>query len=190
MLKRSKLLVVFLVVTVICASIGFAAVSDELTASGGFAFDANNTNQELVDQVNTNVQFVQDQTKIEVTSGNGTGGAVVVSNVDAENVNDQLTITIPESVLLKQGDVVKVTATIKNDNKAPVSLTIYGLDSVNNGAYKDYISVATTGSANRIDGDKTAVVYFIFTLNRVPATSISTEQGTFTFTVTAETLDN
>ncbi len=168
MLKRSKLLIAFLVVTVICASIGFAAVSDTLNAGGKVSVNA--TNSEAQEQFEANIKFSAVDKEEYAT-------------IDTEG--DTLTITLPDTVLQKETDTYTVTATVSNENATDASFTV---SEVTNAASKwiSITAVAENGETT-IAGGGTVKVVITFTLDTMPAGNIT--EAAFSFTVKAEAID-
>ncbi len=174
MLKRSKLLVAFLVVTVICASVGFAAVSDILTVDGTFVVDVD----EIQNEFNADVQFVS-ATAVATQNSDVTIANPSVAN-DGEDVNDKLTVTIPTGALTRVNDTVVVTAVVKNDNTKDAVVTLTNATTI-----ADVISVAVTETT--ITAGQSGNVVITFTLIDIPNATIDSESGnnTFSFTLTA-----
>ncbi len=110
MLKRNKVLVAFMLVAVLCMSIGFAAVSDTLTANGKLSLTVGE-NSELANEFDADVYFSS-------ASNGSTNGVTAEVNSD----NDKVDITIAKNVFTKVNQEVTVTATIKNAGEYAVTL--------------------------------------------------------------------
>ncbi len=137
MLKRSKLLVAFLVVTVVCASIGFAAVSDTLTVGGNMSVALTDIDASFDEDVYFSAASV-DATATTHPTGTDSA-ALVAADVETDDA-DTVTITISEGALTNVGDKVVIKATITNASTAQAVLV------------KDKTAVvAATGSAASTD---------------------------------------
>ncbi len=174
MLKRTKVLIALLVVTVICASIGFAAVSDTLTVDGTFVVNVD----EIQEDFNADVQFVSatavatQNSDVEITDPS-------VAN-DNSDVNDKLTVTIPTGALTRVNDTVVVTAVVKNQNTKDAVVTL-----TQNTTITGVVSVTVTETT--ITAGQQGNVTITFTLTDIPDDTINSESGnnTFSFTLTA-----
>ncbi len=180
MLKRSKLLVAFLLVTVICASVGFASVSDTLTADGKVNVNVDN-NTELEEQFNADVYFS------EVTLPAGVayvGETPTFTNANVDAISFTLTDT-NGNALKKQGDTVTITAKIKNASTVQAVKLSAAIDNANLGTTNvaNCISITHSVDASVTAGGE-ATLTITVTMNKVPDVSIS--DATFKVTVTAE----
>ncbi len=189
MLKRSKLLIAFLVVTVVCASIGFAAVSDTLTADGTVKVNVDPTeNPEINQQFDADVYFQS------VTLPDGVAYVGTAPTFDAETPVDDIDFTLTTgeagsevNALSAQGDTVTITAVIKNASqvqkvKLTTADTTIGTENVEN-----CVSVVAsfTGEVKTItiDPGETTTLKIVVTLDKIPDVNIDT---TFTVSVQAD----
>ncbi len=172
MLKRSKLLVAFLVVTVICASVGFAAVADELLVDGSIALPV------LEDSAfDTYVSFTG--TPDKATTGNADA-----SKVTASVSGDTLTVDIEDGALTAKGETITVTATIESTYVGTVTLAAETPVLSNN--IENYITVTpsfTTGSITSAGTAVTDTLTVVITVTELPLEAIA--NGTFDITINA-----
>ncbi len=179
MLKRSKFLIAFLVVTVICASVGFAAVSDTLKTSGTFKVDADNT--EAANQFDANIYFSEVSVTNTMTIGNDNS---VTGTEKATDVNDTLTIAVPDNTLNKVGDKYTVTATVKNDNSSTASISV--TNSTNTASEYVTVTVTAANNATEIAANDTLVYTIELVMVKVPSADIN---ATFSFDIVATAND-
>ncbi len=157
MLKRSKLLVAFLVVTVLCAGIGFAAVSDTLNVAGSLSVNVDS--DIVIDEFNADVYF----TSVENTA---TGITATVDSVDDDKVN----ITIDDTVLTSVGSTAVIVANIKNAGEYTVTLNT---PTTSNEDFANYATVtAELGNSTLTGGDSTTLTITV-ELTAIPAESFT-----------------
>ncbi len=166
MLKRSKLLVAFLIVTVLCAGIGFAAVTDTLSFDGSVAMSA----EKIEEQLNTEVKFTNVST---VALPNGaTGAATAAINGDEDNV----TLTIGENCLVAIGDTATVTVDILNASTSQAvkvnTITAQVLSGETESVHFD-ITATTANNATEIAAGETLTLTVVVTLVQLPADAVS-----------------
>ncbi len=171
MLKRNKILVAFIAVTVLCASIGFAAISDTLNVSGSVALNLDSTG-ELNQEFDKNVVF---------TNPMGTTASVTTSEISTDG--DKYTFAIDASAFNKVGDSVTVTVDIRNDNSTDAALKV---NNITEGDLADDITVsalfAGSASSATVGSEKTTTLTITVTLEKVPQTTASSN---ISFTITA-----
>ncbi len=159
MLKRSKILVAFLVVTVLCASVGFAAVSDNLNATGKLSVDV--TNSEIVEDFNADVFF----------SGIPEAEEGVTATIGTDT--DELSIQIANTVLTSVGDSTTIKVTIENAGAYAVNLAT---PTTTNEAIANYASVTAALGATSLAADggaDTTTLTITVTLTAIPAASFT-----------------
>ncbi len=186
MLKRNKVLVAFMVVAVLCMSIGFAAIADNLFVDGTINLDVKE-NGPLDKEFETNIYFNADGV---VAADKGTANtAPTVTSVtatrgqDSESQdNDKITVTIPEGAFTAVGQKITVTATIKNDSTTKANLKYESIANTTMGSYVE-ITTDWTNSESSVNANGTTTITVTFTLKQVPA---NTATGTFGFTIVAE----
>ncbi len=183
MLKRSKLLVAFLVVTVLCASVGFAAVTDTFTVTG--TVDVNAASGTVFDK------YVVFSTETTDTTVVGSTGVTINSNAVSFS-DDTIEITVPGTAFTDKGQTITVTAKIKSTYTGG-SVTLSGTDTVKLENLDDVASVqasfdkTTIDASNQSTDDDVATLTIVITLNEIPADSIINGKITGTITATAGT---
>ncbi len=169
MLKRSKLLIALLVVTVVCASIGFAVVNDELTVTGDFKIDVDNIEADF----DADVQFVS----ASITAATHTDVMDSDVSVTQDNV-DQITFDIPATALIQVNDYIEITAVVSNAN------TMDAVISLNTASATLHEVVGVTMTTTTIDAGESGNVVIRLTLNDIPETSIGIDtEATYTITL-------
>ncbi len=169
MLKRNKMLVAFMLVAVLCMSIGFAAISDTLTASGtlGLNVDANG---ELNEDFNEDVYFSAVSDTIGQTNNAVTTG--VSAAVDTSD-NDKINITIADTTFTAVGQTVTITATIANEAPYAVALATPVITNANS----QYFTVTGTLDANTLAATNgTTTLTIVVELDALPAATLSDAQ--------------
>ncbi len=168
MLKRSKLLVAFLAVTVVCASIGFAAVQTTLTANGTAGVSADDLSEEL----GANVAFLDTgltaTPTLQGTANAGAEATIVLDTTDTDK--DTLTLTIPAGILKAPGDKVTFKATIQNKNDQSVALAA-ALDS---SVTVDSCITVTPTVADTVAANDTTELTVVVALASIPTDTITT----------------
>ncbi len=171
MLKRNKVLVAFMLVAVLCMSIGFAAISDTLYVGGTVNLDLSDGG-ELDKEFNENVYFVSAMT---------TDSKVTTSTIGADeagDTNDKYTFVIDASAFNNVGDSQAVTVSVQNDNNVDATLT---LSAVTEGALANFITVTPAINTTVAAGQANQMTITV-TLDSVPA---NTATGEISFTIEA-----
>ncbi len=168
MLKRNKVLVAFMLVAVLCMSIGFAAISDTLYVNGSMSLELKDGGT-LDEEFDSNVYFVSAM----ATTANVTTSSITAD--DAGDENDKYTFVIDPVAFAKAGDSVTITVGVKNENTAAAKLT---LSSVVEGALADFITVTPT-LAQTVAANGTETLTIVVTLDSIPQTA-STSSISFT----------
>ncbi len=189
MLKRNKLLIAFLVATVICASVGFAAVMDDLTATGDPELDL--TAGDILDQTfEADIHFValaNDAVQYSYTSGSGVSAALsadtVTGNSNVAGSNDTLTFTFEatNNAFQEVDDTVTITAKIVNEGDTIANVT------VNTSTYSnDYVSVThVLSNGESLEKNEEATLVITVKLLKIPAGD-TIDLGTYTATIVAK----
>ena len=154
MKNRRIVVVAILLVAVLCLGVGYATLTDSITATGKITY-----NQDLVLQ----------------WTGNVTGDNATTETTDGET----LAFTVDTSDWVK-GAVHTYTVTVTNTS-TKYNATGVAVSAVTNDASANYTVTATISGAGTINADGTATVTITITLNEYP-TKENYEQ-TFTFTV-------
>ncbi len=157
MIKRNKVLVAFMLVAVLCMSIGFAAVSDTLNVSGKLSMDV--TNNEIVEEFNADVYF---KSVAQPETG-------VTASVNASD-NDLVDIAIDNTVLTKVGDSTVITATIENAGEYAVTLAT---PTTSNTAIANYATVTAELAAIELAAGGTTTLTITVKLTAIPAESFN-----------------
>ncbi len=182
MLKRSKILVAFLVVTVVCASVGFAVVTDTLTADGTVKLDAT----AIQKQLDTEVYFTGVSATATLSNTSATGTATAAINGTEDKLNDNVTITIGEGSLLKINDTATVTVNIHNAStaqKVKVNTITATVEDDSKAESKCFSITATTAdNATEIAAGGDLVLTIVVKLVQLPTDAI-TENINVSFTV-------
>ncbi len=168
MLKRSKVLVMLLVITVLCASIGFAALSDTLNVSGKLSMNIENS--EIVEEFNADVYFQSVKSQ-----ENG-----ITASVNSED-DDLVDIAIDNTVLTKVNDTAVVIATIKNAGEYAVTLKT---PTTVNTEIANYATVTAQLAATELAAGETTTLTITVTLTAIPANSF--DDYAFSAAVVAE----
>ncbi len=171
MLKRNKMLALFLVIAVLCMAIGFAAISDTLYVGGTVNLDLSDGG-ELDKEFNENVYFV---------NAMATDSKVTASTIGADeagDANDKYTFVIDASAFNNVGDSQAITVSVKNDNNVDATLT---LSAVAEGALADFITVTPVINTTVAAGAANEMTITV-TLDSVPA---NTATGEISFTIEA-----
>ncbi len=175
MLKRNKVLVAFMLVAVLCMSIGFAAISDTLTAGGNV--DIAYSGDALNEQLDKQIKFTN------VTKNTGTGvNTNVTANINTSGDSDTITIDIPADALVEQGKTIVFVATVSNESKvqaANLAVSVSNGQSIENGT----VTVAATPASTTVAADGTTDITITVTLAKIPAAAIT--DGAFTVTIEA-----
>ncbi len=167
MLKRNKVLAVFMLVAVLCMSIGFAAISDTLTVNGSMSLN-------LGEDGPLNQEFDE---KVYFTNPMTITANVTKSEISTDK--DTYTFTIAPAAFAKVGDSVTITVGVKNDNTADAALTV---SAVSEGALADFIAVTPTiDSTVAAGGSETLTI--VVTLNVLPEDTTASD---ISFTITAK----
>ncbi len=179
MLKRSKILMMFMLVAVVCMSIGFAALTDELTATGDLTWVVPDSTTDPTNP--TVVNFDEDVYFSAVDSSIGGNAAdkskvVVVFDTSTTNV-DTFDIAIGDGVFTNAQQNVNVTATIKNDSDYKVDVKVETIDP------HAYFTVEGVLGAASIEAGQTTTLNVTITLDALPPVDITAEA--FTVKVTA-----
>ena len=110
-MKNRRLVIgAFLLVAVLCLGVGFAALQDTLSINGTLSYDPAAAEEEF----NADVQFVSADIDATSTAEYANTITAVVGDVDTDNVNDLLTITVPADAFTSAGQVAVINATVKN----------------------------------------------------------------------------
>ncbi len=188
MLKRSKLLIALLVVTVVCASIGFAAVSDSLSANGTWNMTLGGSDDPFQEEFAADVYFTNAVLGTgTVSSATTTGDApTVVLSIDDDNseTDDKLNITINNGAFTAPNQKIIVEATIVNASTTTDAKVTVG--EINKTAVSAFANVEASVSNNgdiAKGGENTVTLTITITLNSIPATDLN--GVTFSVPVTA-----
>ncbi len=179
MLKRNKVLVAFIVVAVLCMSIGFAAISDTLYVSGNMSLNVADEGP-LDKEFEQKVYFTN---AIAVASDKITVSAIGDDSEDEAGNNDKYSFTLDAKAFEKITDSVTLTVDIKNENTADASVTV---NTITEGALADFISVTATidnASTATVEANKTKTLTIVVTLDKIPQTASTSE---ISFNLTAK----
>ena len=140
MKNRRIVMVAFLLVAVLTIGVGFAALTDTLTAAGSAGILKDGAQAEFEGKVYFSNAFTQDATK----------ATAVVDTAE----NDKATITVLEGALKDKGDTAVVYLNITNDSDLPVYVTpsLSNQDTTHFGITLQYAGVLT-GYATIAPGD-------------------------------------
>ena len=140
MKNRRTIVIAFLLVAVLTIGVGFAALTDTLTASGSAGILKTGAQSEFEAKVYFSNASTQDALK----------ATAVVDSLD----NDKATITVLEGALKDKGDTAVVYLEIKNESDLPVYVTpsISNHDTTHFGITLQYAGVLT-GYATIAPGD-------------------------------------
>ncbi len=183
MLKRSKLLVAFLVVTIICASVGFAAVTDSLFVKGTAGIDVSAAESEF----DGDVYFAS---VTSVVGSNVRNNASLSASVDETNdpTKDTIALNIPADAWASVGDTVTLTAVVQNTNDLDAALSVaLADDSDTTNDMSQYISVAL-GTTTTATAKGETTIEIIFTLKALPSATIDTANS-YVVTLTASSVN-
>ncbi len=189
MLKRSKLLIAFLVVTVICASVGFAAVSDTLTANGTWKMTVGGGESGEPDETNPFQMAFEDAvylTDVNVTSSPNQTTAVTATIGSGEKP-DEMTITIPDGAFTAVGNKAIITVKVNNASTAQAISATATVDQANVNSYATITAAfenntTTTEIAAATTTNGTATLTITVELTKIPSADVDT---TFKITVNA-----
>lgn len=117
MKNRRIVIVAFLLAAILCLGIGFAAVNDTLFVDGLLSFNPS----ALDEKVDEEVYFDEATVVISATGADKTNVTAVVGDVEGDDdVDDKLTVTVPDTVFSDVGQSVTVNVDVVNTspNKA------------------------------------------------------------------------
>ncbi len=182
MLKRNKFLVIFLVLTVVCASIGFAAVADDLFVKGTASIDVSAADSEF----EADVYF---ESVTSVVASNTSQNPSLSAEVDSsDGTKDTIALNIPSTAWGSVGDTVTLTAVVTNKNDLAADLTIALADDTDNKVdMSKYVSVALGNTKTAAAGTDTTIE-IIFKLKALPDTTISADNN-YVVTLTATSVN-
>lgn len=198
MKNRKTAVVAFLIVGVLCLTVGFAAVlSDTLNVDGFVAVNVS----DLEDDFDAKVYFVKNTTEI-VSKPNGVDNANIsgvidtVGTGDGKNAGDKYTITISEHVFKAIGDTVVMNVDVKNDcDEQAVNVAVNAIANGSNAAkYFEISAKFGTDASKEIAGKGTETLTITIKLKYYPSVDLITgsnptageqEQGNFSLTLTA-----
>ncbi len=168
MLKRNKVLVAFMLVAVLCMSIGFAAISDTLTASGTLGLNVGE-DSELNKDFNEDVYFSAVATPTTTNNADASG---VSADIDTNN-NDQINITIADTTFTAVEQTVTIVATITNEAPYAVALATPVIVNTND----QYFTVTGTLGNSTLDATNgTTTLTIVVELDALPATALTGAQ--------------
>ncbi len=163
MLKRNKMLVAFMMVAVLCMSVGFAALTDELTADGTVSLKV--VSEEGGEETEIGKQYDADVYFKSASTTEQSGVEVAVDSNDKDNID----ITIGEAVYTEVGQTVTVTAVIVNDGEYAVTLDTPVVTDEN---IKTYFTTEANLETTTLESEKTATLTIKLTLEKIPAENI------------------
>ncbi|MBE6707398.1 MAG: hypothetical protein E7577_07135 [Ruminococcaceae bacterium] len=111
MKNRRIVIVAFLLAAILCLGIGFAAVNDTLFVDGLLSFNPS----ALDEKVDEEVYFDEATVVISATGADKTNVTAVVGDVEGDDdVDDKLTVTVPDTVFSDVGQSVTVNVNVVN----------------------------------------------------------------------------
>jgi hypothetical protein len=179
MKNRRIVIVAFMLVAVLCLGVGYAAVSDTLTATGKIS--VNET--ALTETFDADVYFVE---SVKNPVGVGLDGVDLTAeaNVKLEITDDDdtFTVTIADTVFSDENQKVTVYVMVKNASATtPVNVTLKTTD-LGALATNFAIAIAPNGDT-QIDANGEQEYAISIELTSIPEEAIN--EGTFTFTLEA-----
>ncbi len=180
MMKRNKALVAFIVVAVLVASIGFAAIVDTLEVGGNITLDYAD-NGSLDQEFSENIHFAAGSNYSCTVSGVDQVTIGAITTDAAGDKDDRLPVTINATAFTKIGDVVTVNAQVQNENTCKAKVTGEWTST----QYKDSECIEVSVTDTTIDAKSTGVVVITFTLKKLPVTAENTYEGTYEITLNA-----
>ncbi len=193
MLKRNKVLIAFLVVAVLIASVGFAAVADDLILKGNITLNLSDgesegeTKSPLDEEFEANVYWAEYKGATPAPTG-------VTGTIDSTDT-DTLTISLDATALTKIGQSVTVNATIGNKNMQKVKVDATAKATGDITKYVEVKVEPVTGTDIIVDAStdgttaQTVEVKITYKLIAVPADNNSTKTGEYSLTLTATPVD-
>lgn len=180
MKNRRIVVVAFLLVAVLCLGVGYATVSDMLTAEG--KIDVNATN--LSETLDEDVYFVESATVPTAQNGaNASGVGVAVAADDNGDANDKFSVTISDTVFTDVQQSVTVYVDVKNVNKTTdVNVTVGTMTNAD-GKLSNFVIEMTPATQTVAKDGGTKTFAITITLNTLPEEAI--DDGTFTFALEA-----
>ncbi len=181
MTKRRSIIALFLAVAILALGVGYAALTDDLTAKGELgtpqfaslvSYDTTTYKVSGVSNGATVSDFKTAEKAITVAFSDGTD--------PTNDADDVATVNINNGQLMAAGDYVEVQLTIKNTST--IAATLSAVVSETDAGNHFTVSDVTFSSTNLAASSGTATATFRVTLDTVPSGSAS---GSFNITITA-----
>ena len=146
-MKNRRLVIgAFLLVAVLCLGVGFAALQDTLSINGTLSYNPAAAEEEF----NADVQFVSAEIDATSTAEYADTITAVVGDVDTDNVNDLLTITVPADAFTSAGQVAVIKATVKNDSTDTVNVSAITKQAIESFSIESGVVTIDAGATSEI----------------------------------------